>query len=163
MSGDAVVKKPPTTMSGKGKKSAEETIAGFNALRTEQRQVASKIFELENDLNEHRVVIETLKEVDGGRKCYRMIGGILVEGTVKEILPNLQTNSDQLKQTIDILNTKLVEKGKEIVDYKEKNNIQFQVPEKILEEDESGADGSEPSNTSAIDSSSKGVLLSDKT
>jgi len=133
MSGDAI-KKPPTTaamMSAiKGKRSAEETIAVFNALRNEQRQIASKIFELENDLNEHKVVIETLKEVDGGRKCYRMIGGILVEGTVKEILPNLVTNSDQLKQTIEILNTKLVEKGKEILDYKEKNNIQFQVPEK---------------------------------
>jgi prefoldin subunit 2 len=110
------------------------------------------------------VVIETLKEVDGGRKCYRMIGGILVEGTVKEILPNIITNSEQLKQTVENLNTKLVEKGHEILEYKEKNNIQFQVPEKILEEDESGADSSEPSKTPAIDSSSgKGVLLSDKT
>lgn len=53
-----------------------------------------------------RVVIETLKEVDGGRKCYRMIGGILVEGTVKEILPNLITNSEQVntiaKQNIKV-------------------------------------------------------------
>lgn len=39
---------------GKSKKSPEETIAGFNILRTEQRQIASKIFELENDLNEHK-------------------------------------------------------------------------------------------------------------
>ena len=43
----------------------------------------------------------------------------------------------QLTKTIETLNAKLIEKGKEIVDYKEKNNIQFQVPEKIIEEDES--------------------------
>ncbi len=36
------------------KKSPEELIAGFNVLRQEQRQIASKIFELENDLNEHK-------------------------------------------------------------------------------------------------------------
>ncbi|ODM94930.1 Prefoldin subunit 2 [Orchesella cincta] len=163
MSAVDTAKKAAGGSSGKSKKSPEETIAGFNVLRTEQRQIASKIFELENDLNEHKVVIETLKEVDGERKCYRMIGGILVEGNVKEILPNLITNSDHLKQAIESLNTKLVEKGKEILEYKEKNNIQFQVPEKILEEDESAADSSETSKNPAIDAASKGVLLSDKT
>lgn len=68
----------------------------------------------------------------------------------------------QLRQAIETLNIKLVEKGKEILDYKEKNNIQFQVPEKILEEDESAADNSEPSKPPTIDSAGKGVLLSEK-
>jgi hypothetical protein len=36
------------------KKSAEEIVAGFNMLRTEQRQIVSKIMELENDLTEHK-------------------------------------------------------------------------------------------------------------
>jgi len=118
-------------------KSQEATIAGFNALRNEQRNIASKLYELDCDLNEHKVVMENLKKIAGGRKCFRMIGGVLVETTVKDVLPNLQVNSDQLSQTIEALNSKLVEKGKEIVDYKEKNNIQFQVPDKIAEEDES--------------------------
>lgn len=47
-----------------------------------------------------RVVIETMKEVDSERKCYRMIGGILVEGTVKEILPNLMTNSEEVSSEL---------------------------------------------------------------
>ena len=46
----------------------------------------------------------------------------------------------QLTQTIENLNQKLIEKGKEIVEFKEKNNIHFQVPEKIPEEDESKAE-----------------------
>lgn len=37
-----------------GKKTNEEVIAGFQALRAEQRQLATKISELEMDLNEHK-------------------------------------------------------------------------------------------------------------
>lgn len=36
------------------KKSSEEVFAGFQNLRTEQRQLANKISELEMDLNEHK-------------------------------------------------------------------------------------------------------------
>ena len=37
-----------------GKKSPEETVAGFNALRQDQRAIASKLYELDCDLNEHK-------------------------------------------------------------------------------------------------------------
>ncbi len=39
---------------GGSRKSPQELIDGFNALRVEQRQVAAKIYELENDLAEHK-------------------------------------------------------------------------------------------------------------
>jgi len=134
------------------RKSAEELVAGFNVLRGEQRQIASKIYELEGDLSEHRIVIESLKTVDEGRKCYRMIGGVLIERTVKDVLPDLESNMEQIKRAVELLNTKLIEKGKEIVEYKEKNNIQFQVPERIVEEDE-------PEETKPA---KPGVLVGDK-
>lgn len=40
--------------SDKEKKTPEQTVAAYNALRLEQRQIATKIYELENDLSEHR-------------------------------------------------------------------------------------------------------------
>ncbi len=55
----------------KDKKGQEEIIAGFQSLRNEQRSVAAKINELQQDLNEHKIVIETLEGVDGDRKCFR--------------------------------------------------------------------------------------------
>lgn len=42
-----------------------------------------------------RLVLETLRQVneeDPDRKCFRMVGGILVQKTVKDIYPQLQTN-----------------------------------------------------------------------
>lgn len=42
------------------------------------------------------LVIETLKEVDHSRKCFRLVGGVLVERTVKEVLPALENNKEQV-------------------------------------------------------------------
>ena len=53
------------------KKSQEEIVARFNQMRNEQRQIATKTNELQQDLNEHNIVIETLKGVADDRKCFR--------------------------------------------------------------------------------------------
>lgn len=50
-----------------------------------------------------RLVLETLTPLPGDRKCFRMINGVLVERTVKDVLPALQTNSDGLKKVLDEL------------------------------------------------------------
>lgn len=45
-----------------------------------------------------RLVIETLKEVDENRRCFRLVGGVLVERTVKDVLPALVNNKDQVSE-----------------------------------------------------------------
>ena len=42
------------------------------------------------------LVIDALKIVDGSRKCYRMVGGVLVERTVGDVLPALIANHEQV-------------------------------------------------------------------
>lgn len=50
-------------------------------------------------------MIETLDPLPQDRKCFRMVNGVLVERTVKEVLPTLKTNSDGLRQVLeDMLN-----------------------------------------------------------
>lgn len=39
-----------------------------------------------------RLVIESISSLEPDRKCFRMVGGVLVERTVKEVLPALETN-----------------------------------------------------------------------
>jgi chaperonin cofactor prefoldin len=48
-------------------------------------------------------VLETLKPLAEDRKCFRMINGVLVERTVKDMVPALETNSDGLKKVLDDL------------------------------------------------------------
>lgn len=50
-----------------------------------------------------RLVLETLEPLSGDRKCFRLINGVLVERTVKDVVPALQTNQDGLKKVLDDL------------------------------------------------------------
>lgn len=70
-----------------------------------------------------RTVIDTLKTVDENRKCFRLIGGVLAEQTVKETLPNLIQNKEQLEKLIENGKEQLTKKGMEINKFKEEHNI----------------------------------------
>nr|CAG4638878.1 EOG090X0L97 [Cyclestheria hislopi] len=135
-------------------KSGEDIIQGFQKLRTEQRQLASKLSELEMDLNEHKLVIETLQNVDVSRKCFRMVGGVLVERTVKEVLPALVSNQEQLMKVVEALNNQITAKGQEINDYKEKHNIRIRNRDEVM----NPAQGAEEEKKTA----SQGVLVDGK-
>lgn len=56
---------------------------------------------------------------------FRMVGGVLVERTVKEVLPALVSNRDKMSKLIESLDKSLTEKGEEINGYMEKHNIQL--------------------------------------
>ncbi|XP_066920064.1 prefoldin subunit 2-like [Clytia hemisphaerica] len=92
-------------------------------MRQEQRIVINKISELEAEVSEHSVVIETLKTVDPSRKCFRMVGGILSERTVKEVLPELVNNKVQIGAVVEKLKSQLTEKGQELNKFREEHNI----------------------------------------
>lgn len=72
------------------------------------------------------MVIETLKNADENRRCYRMIGGVLVEKQVKDVLPVLTANKEKLTELIGKVNEQLVKKGSELNEYREKHNIRVQ-------------------------------------
>ncbi|XP_032898503.1 prefoldin subunit 2 [Amblyraja radiata] len=123
--------------------SPEQVLAGFNRLRQEQRGLAGKGAELEQEVAEHGLVIDTLAEVDPSRKCYRMVGGVLVERTVKEVLPALENNRQQLVKLIETLNAQIQSKGRELTEYREKYNIRLMNEEdrSTRENDSSGRTG----------------------
>ena len=51
-----------------------------------------KISELDGELTEHQLVTEAMKEMEASRRCFRMIGGVLVERTVGEVKPAVERN-----------------------------------------------------------------------
>jgi hypothetical protein len=42
------------------------------------------------------MVVKAIKDVDPKRRCFRLIGGVLVERTVGEVLPMVEKNLEQV-------------------------------------------------------------------
>lgn len=75
--------------------------------------------------NLFRTVIDTLKSVEEDRKCFRLIGGVLCERTVKSVLPQLNDAKEQLEKLIAQRQEQLTAKGIEINKFREKHNIKI--------------------------------------
>lgn len=58
-----------------------------------------KINELDLDKTEHELVMSALIPLDPARKCFRMIGGVVVERTVSEVLPAVLKNKESVRLT----------------------------------------------------------------
>lgn len=80
--------------------------------------------ELGNDKEEHEVVLGTLKNTDENRKCYRMVGGALVETNVSTTIPILETKRNNLVATISTMKADLIKTAKEFEKWKKDNKIQ---------------------------------------
>ncbi|BDA48111.1 probable prefoldin subunit 2 [Coccomyxa sp. Obi] len=85
--------------------------------------------------------------MDGDRKCYRVVGEILVERTVAEVVPAVKGNKEQLDTIVERLVKQLDTKKKELSDFQEKYKI------RIKGEDE------EPVQQKEKSSSSQGILV----
>lgn len=79
-----------------------------------------------------RTVIDTLKTVDEDRKCFRLIGGVLVEQKVVSVLPQLVENKNQLEKLIENGKEQLTKKGIEINEFKKEYNIQVKSTEETI-------------------------------
>ncbi|KAI9167030.1 putative prefoldin subunit 2 [Paramyrothecium foliicola] len=88
------------------------------------QQIAQKIGDIEQEAEEHKLVLETLEPLSGDRKCFRLINGVLVERTVEEVVPALKTNQDGLKKVLDDLVKQYKSKQDDLDKWKKKNNVQ---------------------------------------
>jgi prefoldin subunit 2 len=72
----------------------EDILNRFKQMNAECQQLAAKIQELTLEKDEHRLVIETLSKLESERKAFRLVGGILVERSVGEVLPTVTRNAE---------------------------------------------------------------------
>ena len=73
---------------------------------------------LQQEKKENILVLETLEKLDSKRKCWRSIGGVLVERTVGEIIPALKRrNDDELTVKLKSMEEKMNIKQKEVFEY----------------------------------------------
>ncbi|KEF54857.1 prefoldin subunit 2 [Exophiala aquamarina CBS 119918] len=96
----------------------------YTNFKTTLQSLAQKVGEIEQEIEEHKLVTETLQPLPEDRKCFRLVNGVLVERTVKDVLPALKTNSDGLKQVLEELLKQYKGKEDEMNKWKKKHNIQ---------------------------------------
>ncbi|GMI07303.1 hypothetical protein TrVE_jg840 [Triparma verrucosa] len=95
-------------------------------MESECRQFVTKISELEQERNEHDLVIKTLTPLPGDRKAFRLVGGVLVARTVESVLPSVKMNRENLVKVLTNLNDMLEKRSKETIEWKQKYNIKTQ-------------------------------------
>lgn len=149
-------------MDGAGPSSApgamtEKAVVGrWQALRQEVSSMYGQIAELEMELTEHRLVIGTIEKVDPGRRCFRMVGGVLVERTVGEVLPAVRRNRQGLEELIQKLASGLAAKKSELEALEKKYNIRIRnMDEATREQQQGGSTGTKGGASGA----GQGVLV----
>ncbi|PCH40855.1 Prefoldin beta-like protein [Wolfiporia cocos MD-104 SS10] len=104
----------------------QEIQQNYNRFQNELQTLASKIGELEQEAEEHSLVLATLDETlaeEPDRKCFRLVGSVLVERTVKDVVPALQTNKDGILKVITTLAEQYKGKEEEFEAFKREYNI----------------------------------------
>ncbi|KXJ95903.1 Prefoldin beta-like protein [Microdochium bolleyi] len=105
-------------------KKQQELQTTYSNFKNTLQQLAQKIGDVEQEAEEHKLVLETLAPLPGDRTCFRMINGVLVERTVDDVRPALQTNAEGLKKVLDDLVKTYKSKQDDLDKWKKKNNIQ---------------------------------------
>ena len=130
-------------------KSEQEVVQRFTQMRQEVGQLWSKLNELEAELQEHDLVIKAISDMDAQRKCFRLVGGVLVERNVGEVLPAVNTNKAGISGVKEQLLKQFEAKKEELKAFQEKYKI------RVRGEEAGKADGAD---AKAGDKSSQGVL-----
>ncbi|XP_053972418.1 prefoldin subunit 2-like [Hylaeus volcanicus] len=127
--------------SSQNAKPSEEILLVFQKMCKDQRILANNLSEIEAELNEHNIAIDTLKHVDPKRKCYELAGSVLCERTVENVMPGLIKNKEGLVIVIDDLTDQLRETGIEINEFKKKHNIKIRGQQDLQQEGEDSMKG----------------------
>ena len=97
----------------------------YQRLRQDLKDLQTKQIQFELDLQQHERVLETIVGLDEKRKCYRLVGEVLVQTTIGEARPALEAQRDSLKDLFETFSQKIELKDKEIQQYQTDNKIQF--------------------------------------
>eukprot|EP01027_Heterolobosea_sp_BB2_P009155 GEZU01013538.1.p1 GENE.GEZU01013538.1~~GEZU01013538.1.p1 ORF type:complete len:118 (+),score=29.03 GEZU01013538.1:331-684(+) len=87
-----------------------------------------------------RLVVGTLQKLEPERRCFRLVGGVLVERTVAEVLPAVQKNLEGIDEVIEQLTKSLREKEAELNAFQTKYKIKVRGERDSNEDERSDSD-----------------------
>mmetsp|Transcript_20820 Transcript_20820/g.24052 ORF Transcript_20820/g.24052 Transcript_20820/m.24052 type:complete len:135 (+) Transcript_20820:39-443(+) len=113
-----------------GPQNPSEIPMHYNKLRQEYGQIFKVIIDLEEEKKEHLLVKEAMKDLEKERKCWRLVGGVLVERTVGEVLPSLEGNVEMIEKTLAMYNEGLKKKEKDIFEFEREYGLKSDTKKK---------------------------------
>lgn len=106
--------------------SEAEAVQRFEQMKRECQIIMQKLTELEYELGEHELVVSTISKMSPERAAFRLVGTVLIRETVKEVLPRVNENRENIASTIEKLKTALKDKNAKVAEWKAKYNIKTQ-------------------------------------
>lgn len=98
----------------------------LSLLNNELSQLQDKEVQFQIDLQQHQRVLETIKDYDPNRKCYRLVGEVLIQSTVAETKPLLEQQETSIKELVKTYRQKVEAKEQEIKKFQEDNHIRIE-------------------------------------
>ena len=78
------------TGEGEEFKNHTEIVQRFVSMRESVETLWTKINELRSELSEYEAVLKALEPMESSRRCYRLVGDVLVERTVGQVIPDVK-------------------------------------------------------------------------
>lgn len=108
---------------------AQQLQVQYNRYQELLTELQSQLSSITSQVQEHLVVDKTLSEIPpekrAGRKCFKMIGGVLVDKTVDEVILILDEEKKELQKTKETLEKELVKVKAEMDQWMTKNKVKI--------------------------------------
>ena len=112
-----------TTTEEEQRREAEAIAQQFQKLRETAQTLQQRIASFDAQRAEHRLVVDQLQKLDPGRKCFRLVQGVLLERQAGEVLPAVEEKLSLLEATVSKLRSELEEVEGELIGMQQKYNI----------------------------------------
>lgn len=87
----------------------------YMQIKGDYTTIFKTVIKLEDEKRETILVLEAIKDLEHTRRCWRQIGGVLVERTIGEVIPALKQRVDgEITEKLKVYNERLAVKQKEL-------------------------------------------------
>ena len=87
-----------------------EVARRYQILQQEVQALVSRIMEVGDERKENILVLESISKLEDGRKCWRLVNGVMFEKTKAEVVPELEAMISNLLTVEKQLNEALMQK-----------------------------------------------------
>mmetsp|Transcript_382 Transcript_382/g.786 ORF Transcript_382/g.786 Transcript_382/m.786 type:complete len:157 (+) Transcript_382:155-625(+) len=97
----------------------------FQSMRNECNMMVQKMSSIESEIEDHQLVESILRNYPLSRRCYRSVGGILMERTVADVLPDIKNETHMLGKAFGDLSKNVKKKQEEMKDFQAEHSIRL--------------------------------------